>query len=95
MVIEPKQVTEHGSRSREKAAGVAAPSTVPVKAMSTTTTTHETVSTPVSTTDHDVALATIVAQSVVYDDLPDWDVWNAACAFVQDSVKQLLEEADY
>ena len=60
--------------------------------MSTTTTTHETVSTAVPNTDHDVALATIVAQTVQFEELPDWDVYNAACACVQESIENALEE---
>lgn len=60
--------------------------------MSTTTTTHETVS-EASTDDHSTALATIVAQTTsTTADLPDFEVFSAACDATRETIEDLVEE---
>lgn len=55
--------------------------------MSTTTTTHETVSTDASTTTDGDSIATIVAQAVDFKTLRDFDIYREVCIVVQDSVE--------
>ncbi|MFW6318055.1 MAG: hypothetical protein ACOC06_06260 [Halorubrum sp.] len=37
-------------------------------------------------------LSSIVAQTTGADDLPDWEVYNAACKLVRDSVEAAIAE---
>ncbi|WP_265112252.1 hypothetical protein [Halosolutus halophilus] len=61
--------------------------------MSTTTTTHETISEESAETEPtQIDLSTIAAQTTsTVDALPDWEVHNAACHAVRDTLKRAVE----
>ena len=79
----------------ESRPGVAPPDLCPkVRTMSTTETTHETISDAQPQTDGDsiATIATIAAETTsTVDRLPDWDVYTTACGLVKDSVERLAE----